>query len=46
MPEDAEVIPYSLCDDCPLNDACGTSKLIGQVITCGKRAKHEAKEEE
>lgn len=41
MTEESEMIPYSLCDDCPLRDTCGTSKMPGIVTVCGKRAQHE-----
>ena len=42
MTEGAEMVPYSLCDDCPLKDECGTSKMPGIVTGCGKRAEYEA----
>ena len=32
---------YSLCTDCPIQDECGTSKMPGQVISCGKRCRAE-----
>ena len=44
MPEDNEITPYSLCDDCPCECPTANYKLI--VITCEKRAKHEAPEQQ
>jgi hypothetical protein len=32
----------SLCQDCPLKDTCGTAKMPGIILSCGKRAKYEA----
>jgi hypothetical protein len=51
MPENEEVIPYSLCDDCPLNidgKVCKETLIEPKVIVfvCGNRAKHEAQEQE
>lgn len=41
MTDEADMIPYSLCDDCPIKDTCGTSKMQGIVTGCGKRAEFE-----
>ena len=46
MPEEQKIIPYSLCDDCPIKDECKTSSMPGIVLSCGKRAKHEAPEQQ
>ena len=42
MTDEADMIPYSLCDDCPIKDECGTSKMPGIVTGCGKRIEYEA----
>ena len=42
MTEEADMIPYSLCDDCPIRGECGTSTMPGIVTGCGKRATYEA----
>ena len=47
MTDEAEMTPYSLCDDCPLNyeapGGCttGTRFALFQVTGCGKRAEFE-----
>ena len=46
MPEEQKLTPYSLCDDCPLNNGvtivCKTATMPGIVLVCGTRAKYEA----
>lgn len=51
MPEENEITPYSLCDDCPLNidgKVCKETLIKPKVIVlvCGNRAKHEAPKKE
>jgi hypothetical protein len=50
MPENEEIIPYSLCDDCPLNTdgkVCKETLIEPKVVlVCGNRAKHEAPNKE